>query len=101
KLLQGDLAGAFTYSFTLPDWGNFDFQLPSLFALLSDPGTLVDGLDQVLAAIESALRGQVFGVKLPFISNALANNKISDDIAAFRTNVLQKIAKTIRDNNLH
>ena len=37
KLFSGDINGAFTYGFTPPDWGDFDFQTPSIFALLSDP----------------------------------------------------------------
>ena len=65
KLLQGDLGGAFTYSFTLPDWGNFDFTPPSLFALLSDPsdiGAKVDFVTIYHMVIEGtlALTGQYF-----------------------------------------
>ncbi|TMD63408.1 MAG: hypothetical protein E6I84_15745 [Chloroflexi bacterium] len=102
KLFSGDIAGAFTYGFTPPDWGDFDFQTPSIFALLSDPATIVDGVDRVLGAIQDAFQGQIFGAKLPFLANALGggDNPIVRDIQSFRVNVLQRLAKTIRDNNL-
>src|SRR4029077_8119163 len=99
-LLQGDLAHTFTFAFTLPGWDTFDFQPPSIFALLSDPGMVIDGLDGVFGAIQDMLRGQIFGTKLPLLSDALANTPLAADIGSFRVNVLQKLSKTIKDNNL-
>src|SRR3989441_3589706 len=99
-LLAGDLGNAVSFSFELPGWDTFDFQLPSIFALLSDPGMVIDGLDGVFGAIQDILRGQIFGAKLPLLSDALANNPLAADIGSFRVNVLQKLAKVIKDNNL-
>ena len=100
-LLNGDFANAFTYNFDLPGWDHFTFEIPSIFALLSDPASLVDGLDKVLQTIQEAFQGQIFGIKLPFIGDALSSaNGVAKDIESFRVNVLQKLSATIRNNNL-
>src|SRR5207253_306188 len=57
-LLKGDLGNAFSFTFELPGWDTFNFQVPSIFALLSDPGMVIDGLDGVFGAIQDALNGQ-------------------------------------------
>src|SRR5207245_1287500 len=82
-------------------WDHFTFEIPSIFALLSDPASLVDGLDKVLQTIQEAFQGQIFGIKLPFIGDALSSaNGVAKDIESFRVNVLQKLSATIRNNNL-
>ena len=92
--------GPLHLSYVLPNWGDFNPQLPSLFTLLSDPSTLVDGLDTVLGTIQGVLGGQIFGVKLPLIGNALANNPVEQAIETFRESYLQPLANFIRENNL-
>ena len=80
-------------------WQGFNPQLPSLFVLLADPGVVVDGLDQVFSAIQNLVQGQIFGVKLPLLGDLLANNPLSTDIGLFRTDLLQPLANTLRENN--
>ena len=61
---------------------------------------VVGGLDSVLQEIESLVQGQIFGVKLPLIGDALANNPVSDAIDSIRTNLLQPLANLLRENNV-
>ena len=97
---HGITAGPITLNYTLPNWGDFNPQLPSLFTLLSDPSTLVDGLDTVLGTIQGVIGGQIFGVKLPLIGDALKDNAVEKAIESFRSNYLQPLANFIRENNL-
>ncbi len=80
-------------------WTGFSPQLPSLFALLADPSVVVDGLDAVLQQIENVVQGQIFGVKLPLIGDALADNPVSQAIESIRANLLQPLANLLRQNN--
>ncbi len=100
-LLTPPHTGAF--SFTLPefDFTNLATNLPGIFALLSDPAVTVDGLDRLLGTIQDAVSGQIMGTKLPLIGDALANNPASQFIGNMRSDVLQPLAKTIRENNLN
>ncbi|OLD92029.1 MAG: hypothetical protein AUG84_02425, partial [Chloroflexi bacterium 13_1_20CM_4_66_7] len=100
KILSGQ-PGGFAYTFKLPHWNQFKFELPSLFAMLSDPSVIVDGIDHVLGAIQDVLRGQLFGTKLPLVGDALANNPVSNVINDFRVKFLKPLANTIRQNNLN
>ena len=100
-LLTPPHTGAF--SFTLPEFDFTDLanNLPGIFALLSDPAVTVDGLDRLLGTIQDAVSGQIMGIKLPLIGDALANNPASQFIGNMREDVLQPLAKTIRENNLN
>ena len=98
KLLTNQ-TGAF--SFTLPSFDFSNFQVPGLFALLSDPSMTVDGLDRLLGTVQDALNGEVMGVKLPLIGDALANNPVANFIGDLRSHVLQPLANTIRENDLN
>ena len=53
KLLRAQPGG---FAFQTPDFDFNNFEPPSLFALLSDPSMLVDGLDRVLLVLQEALR---------------------------------------------
>ena len=61
---------------------------------------LIDGLDSALGAIQDVLSGQVFGVKLPLLGDALQNNPVVHVIDQFRSDFLRPLANTIRENNL-
>ncbi len=109
SVLFSDPASIFIFSstsacpscgFTPPDWSNFSPNLPSIFALLADPSTVVDGLDFFLQTLQEALSGQIFGVKLPLLGKLLDNNPLSNAISDFRSNFLKPLANTLRDNNL-
>src|SRR5260370_5610116 len=57
--LFSDPGSAFSPSVSRsPDWSNFSPNLPSIFALLADPSTVVDGLDFFLQTLEGTLQGQ-------------------------------------------
>src|SRR5262249_23869997 len=99
NLISGSPGGV-TFSYILPHWGDFNPQLPSIFALLSDPGVLVDGIDVVLQQRQDVLNGQVFGVKLPFLGDLLKDNPVANVIGSFRANFLTPLANFIRENNL-
>ena len=98
KLVTG-LPGAF--KFHTPEFDFSHFQVPGLFALLSDPAVTVDGLDRLLGTLQGALNGQVMGIKLPLIGDALANNPAANFIGDLRGDVLQPLANVIRENNLN
>ncbi|HET6572537.1 MAG TPA: hypothetical protein VFG68_02965, partial [Fimbriiglobus sp.] len=97
KLILGQLN---PIQVTLPDFNFSNIQVPSLFALLSDPATLVDGLDRVLDTLQDTLSGQIFGVKLPLIGDALKDNPVADLIENFRDDLLQPLANLLRENNV-
>ena len=84
----------------LPNFNFNNFQIPGLFALLSDPATLVDGLDRVLGTLQDTLRGQLFGVKLPLVGDALKDNPVANLIENFRDDLLQPLANLLRENNV-
>ena len=48
----GDGNDGFAFDYVLPNWDQFSPQMPSIFALLSDPAMLVDGLDRVLGTLQ-------------------------------------------------
>ena len=95
-----DVEKEFLFAFKLPHWDTFDFKAPTIFALLSDPSMVVDGLDQILLTLQETLSGQIFGVELPFIGEALRDNPAAKVIEDFRGNFLTKLSDTIRENNL-
>jgi hypothetical protein len=76
-------------------------EIPSIFALLADPSVVVGGLDRLLLTLQEALNGQVLGVELPFIGDALKDNPVANFIGDFRDDILTPLAKTIRENNLN
>ncbi len=98
-LVSSGLSGI-KFDYILPNWNSFKPDLPSLFALLSDPAVLVDGLDGVLQIIQGALNGEIFGVKLPFLGDLLKDNPVANVIESFRGNFLDPLANFIRENNL-
>ena len=102
ELIDGSADGdsGFAFAFTLPNWGQFNFELPSIFALLSDPAALVDGLNAALETLQDGLSGQVFGVKLPLLGDLLADNPAAKLIGNLRGDVLTPLADTIRENDL-
>ena len=95
-LFQGS-PGAF--SFQTPDFDFNNFQLPSLFALLSDPAVIIDGLDRLLLVLQDALSGQIFGQQLPFLGDALKDNPAAKVLLDIRESLLQPLAQTLRENN--
>ena len=87
----------------MPNWGSFTFDGPSLLALLSDPGMLVEGLDTILSTVQDLIGGQLFGQNLPLIGSLLSglqNNPLVQAISSFRSGFLQPLANLIRENNL-
>jgi len=76
-------------------------QLPGLFALLSDPAVVIDGLDRLLLTLQEALNGQIMGAELPFVGNLLADNPAANIIGDFRDDLLKPLARTMRENNLN
>ncbi len=90
-------------SFTVPTAVTDFFDnltLPSIFSLLSDPAVIVDGLDRLLSTLQDTLNGQIFGIELPLVGDALADNPASNFIEDFRLDLLQPMADTIRTSNL-
>ncbi|HSC96389.1 MAG TPA: LEPR-XLL domain-containing protein, partial [Burkholderiales bacterium] len=77
-----------------------DLPVPSLFALLSDPAVVLDGLDRLLLTLQEALNGQVMGIELPFLGALLAENPAANIIGDFRDDLLKPLARTIRESNL-
>ncbi|MGH6690978.1 MAG: hypothetical protein ACREF4_09905, partial [Gammaproteobacteria bacterium] len=77
-----------------------NLEVPSLFALLSDPAVVLDGLDRLLLTLQEALNGQIMGVELPFVGDLLADNPAANIIGDFRDDLLKPLARTIRENNL-
>src|SRR5262249_28328687 len=73
---------------------------PSIFQLLADPSVVVDGLDNVLKALQDALSGEILGVQIPFIGDALANNPVTHFIENIREQILAPLANTLRANNV-
>src|SRR5207248_617435 len=69
--LLSDPAGAFHLTWHLPNWDSFHFDAPSILTLLSDPGTIVDGLDTILSTLQDVLGGQIFGQSLPLVGDIL------------------------------
>jgi Ca2+-binding RTX toxin-like protein len=59
--------GSFAFETTAPDLGD----LFGLSALLNDPGTLLSGLEGMFAGIKAAMQGNLAGIELPFIGDAL------------------------------
>jgi Ca2+-binding RTX toxin-like protein len=70
---------------TLPDFG--------LIGLLRDPGTLVDGLDTLLATVQNLLNGEIFGTTLPLVGDSLA--PAGQFIEGFREAVLAEVSNQI------
>ena len=96
-------ADAFHLTYHLPNWNDFHFDAPSILTLLSDPSTIVDGLDTILSTLQDVLGGEIFGANLPLIGSLLSglkNNPLVKAISDFRTNWLQPLAQLIRENNL-
>src|SRR5262249_40450652 len=73
---------------------------PSIFQLLAAPSVVVDGLDNVLKALQDALSGEILGVQIPFIGDALANNPVTHFIENIREQILAPLANTLRANNV-
>lgn len=67
--------------------------IPSLLDLLLDPSIIVDGIDLGLDYLEDALRGQILGIDLPVIGDALS--PAADFIEGFRGQFLTPFANTI------
>src|SRR5207249_1318791 len=101
NLLDGNPNNGSPFSITLPSFDFSALQKPSIFALLSDPAVMIDGLDRLLLTLQDALNGQIMGAKLPFIGDLLANNPASNFIGDIRADLLQPLANTIRKNNLN
>ncbi len=99
EVLDGVGDGNNGFTFQLPDFDFGSFQPPSLFALLSNPSVIINGLDRVLQTLQNALNGQIFGKTLPLIGDLLANNPASRIIEDFRAEILQPLAQLIRENN--
>ncbi|MEX2645398.1 MAG: choice-of-anchor D domain-containing protein [Gaiellaceae bacterium] len=87
------------FSFQLPDFNFDNFELPGLFALLSDPAVIIDGLDRLLLILQDALSGQIFGQKLPFVGDLLKDNPAAKVLLDIREKLLQPLANTLRQNN--
>jgi Ca2+-binding RTX toxin-like protein len=71
----------------------FTFQPPSLLDLLLDPSLVINGLESGLDFLEDALRGQILGIDLPLIGDALA--PAADFIENFRGEFLTPLASEI------
>jgi Ca2+-binding RTX toxin-like protein len=87
------------FIFTPPDFNFNSLPIPGIFTLLSDPSVVVDGLDHLLGTLQDALSGQIFGVKLPFLGNVLANNPAANALGDIRDHLLKPLANTLRENN--
>src|SRR5262249_45067170 len=81
---------------------NFDLfkNPPSIFQLLANPSVVVDGLDSVLKTLEDAVGGEILGIKIPFLGDALANNPATQFIENIRDNILAPLSNTLRANNV-
>ncbi|MBK8019188.1 MAG: LEPR-XLL domain-containing protein [Betaproteobacteria bacterium] len=86
QLTIGNLANiAGTTTLTAP---NLAAEIGSI-DLFSNMNSFVDGIDLILATIQDALEGQVFGVNLPFVGDGLKDGvKFIENL---RTNVVQKL----------
>ena len=87
-------------NFTLPSFDFPSLEIPGLFALLSDPSVVVKGLDSVFKQVQNTLNGELFGVELPFIGAALADNPLANFVEDFRLDFLQPLARTMVENNV-
>jgi len=102
EVLDGTADGDNGIDITLPTASTDFFSnltVPSLFALLSDPAVIVDGLDRLLLTLQDGLNGQIFGAELPFVGALLANNPAANIIEDFRGDLLLPLAMTLRENN--
>ena len=97
KLLRAQPGG---FAFQTPDFDFNNFELPSLFALLSDPSVIVDGLDRLLLDLQDALSGQIFGQQAA-VRRRPAEGQPGGERASldFRTKLLQPLATVLRENN--
>jgi Ca2+-binding RTX toxin-like protein len=93
------LQGGDAFDFQVPDFDFNNFEIPSLFALLSDPAVIIDGLDRLLLVLQDALSGQIFGQKLPFVGDLLKDNPAANVLRDIREKLLQPLAQTLRENN--
>ena len=98
-IVDHDTVGGFHV--TLPTFDFAQLKLPGLFDLLSDPSVIVKGLDGVFEQLQDLLQGQLLGVKLPLLGDALANNPVSHFIENFRLQFLQPLAKTLAESNIN
>jgi hypothetical protein len=99
KLISGDTANGLVVKLPTFDFSNL--KLPGLFDLLSDPSVIVKGLDQVFEQLQDLLQGELLGVKLPLLGDALANNPVSHFIENFRLQFLQPLAKMLAESNVN
>ncbi|MGD1704988.1 hypothetical protein [Dapis sp. BLCC M229] len=99
--LEGLLLGTSTLTtdnFTLPDFSNL-LELPdfSISNLLKNPDTLINGIDSLLATLQDGLNGEILGVSLPIVGDALAETEASQFIEDFREDVLEELRRQINN----
>ncbi|MCU0868216.1 MAG: hypothetical protein MUF30_01235, partial [Burkholderiales bacterium] len=86
QLTIGNLANlAGTTTLTAP---NLAAEIGSI-DLFNDLGSLLGGIDMILATIQDAIDGEVFGVSLPFVGNSLAGSV--QFIQDLRTDIIQRL----------
>ncbi|MDY7007442.1 MAG: hypothetical protein SWX82_26800 [Cyanobacteriota bacterium] len=99
--LEGLLLGTSTLTsdnFKLPDFSNL-LELPdfSVSNLLKNPDTLIDGIDSLLATLQDGLNGEILGVSLPIVGDALAETEASQFIENFREDILEELRRQINN----
>ncbi|MCW5625853.1 MAG: LEPR-XLL domain-containing protein, partial [Burkholderiales bacterium] len=86
QLTIGNLANiAGTTTLTAP---NLAAEIGSI-DLFNNMNSFVDGIDLILATIQDALDGQVFGIKLPFVGDSLKDG--AQFIEELRTQIIQRL----------
>jgi hypothetical protein len=101
EVFDGAGDGDSGFEIELPVFDFSSLQLPSLFALLSDPAVIVNGLNKVLQEIEGIVQGEIMGVEIPFLGDLLADNPVANFIEDFRLDFLQPLADTLVKNNVN
>ena len=100
EIFNGSSDGNDGFEIRPPDFDFNSLQLPSLFALLSDPLVIVNGLNRVLKEIQGVLEGELFGFEIPLLGDLLADNPVANFIEDFRLDFLQPLAKTLTEANV-
>jgi Ca2+-binding RTX toxin-like protein len=89
--LEGDFGSV---TLETPNFFGFFTELPGIFDILRNPVVVVDGLDSLLQTIQDALNGQVLGISLPLIGDALS--PAAQVVEGFRNDLLRPLGEKLR-----